>query len=73
MKKILLTIPELTETDFNNTDLEFTLKDDMNMQYINLPKAYLTKSIMIKILDVYKGTTYDDTCISEVQVFPEVK
>jgi len=73
VKKILLTIPELTETDFNNTDLEFTLKDDMNMQYINLPRAYLAKSIMIKILDVYKGTTYDDTCISEVQVFPEVK
>ena len=73
VKKILLTVSEMTETDFNPVEMEFELKDDMKMQYITLPKSYLAKSIMIKIIEVYKGTTYDDTCISEVQVFPEVK
>lgn len=49
------------------------LKDENKLQYFTLPDDMLetnsnpmTKTIWLKIEDVYKGTKFDDTCISEV-------
>lgn len=36
--------------------------------YINLPETYETTGITITILDVFKGSKYNDTCISEAQL-----
>ncbi|MDH4128377.1 MAG: hypothetical protein OEV44_06465 [Spirochaetota bacterium] len=47
----------------------FDLKDQMEIQYIRFKKPILTGSFKITILDVYKGTKYNDTAISEIQVF----
>lgn len=49
------------------------LQDKNKLQYFELPdrkKAInlnpMTKTVWLRIEDVYKGTKYDDTCISEV-------
>lgn len=49
------------------------LKDENTLQYFTLPDNMLetnsnpmTKTIWLRIDDVYKGTKYNDTCISEI-------
>jgi len=46
-----------------------TLKDIMDTQYIEFNKKSFISNIEIEILSVYKGSKYDDTCISDVIVF----
>lgn len=45
-------------------NFDYILEDTPNFQEIQLPRY--TKKIKITILDVYKGTDYDDTCISGI-------
>ncbi len=45
-------------------NFEYTLEDTPNFQEIQLPRY--TKKIKLTILEVYKGTDYDDTCISGI-------
>lgn len=47
--------------DVNKLQL-FVLPDDK----IETNQNPMTKTVWLKILDVYKGTKYDDTCISEI-------
>lgn len=47
---------------------EFTLTDKMEPEVIKLPKATATKYVKIRYTSIYKGSTFNDTCISEVQV-----
>jgi hypothetical protein len=57
-------------------DQIYTLKDTMDMQYIEFDEPILTSMIKITIFEVYKGSKYDDTCISEILVtvlLPELR
>jgi hypothetical protein len=47
----------------------FALRDTMEMQYMEFPDPVRIASFSLTVLDVYKGSRYDDTCISEIQVF----
>ena len=40
----------------------------MVAEVITFPKAVVTSSVKIKIKSIYKGTTFSDSCVSEVQV-----
>ncbi len=48
---------------------EYILKDTMDMQYLAFPEPIYMSSIKISILEVYKGSKWDDTCISELRIF----
>ncbi|MCK6505332.1 discoidin domain-containing protein [Myxococcota bacterium] len=48
---------------------DFTLSDEMKPQDIRFPKAVTTSSVKIRIKGIYKGTTFNDTALSELQVF----
>lgn len=55
------------------TAFRLNLKDENKLQYFKLPEDLvesndnpMTKTVWIKIEEVYKGTKYDDTCISEL-------
>jgi hypothetical protein len=50
---------------------EITLKDNMDMQYIDIEPSFLFNNINFVIEEVYPGSTYSDTGISEIQFFPE--
>jgi hypothetical protein len=69
VKKVLVQYSDV----FNYEEHEYIaeLKDIMGMQYIILPKTELISNVQITILEVYPGNKYDDTCISEIQFFPE--
>jgi hypothetical protein len=41
--------------------------DGMGWKTVNLPRAILASSLKIVIEEVYRGTRYDDTCVSEVR------
>ena len=45
------------------------LKDEMSPQTFPLNKVAYSDYIIIKIIDAYKGTKYDDTVISEILLF----
>ncbi|MFH0866184.1 MAG: hypothetical protein V1904_08310 [Bacteroidota bacterium] len=51
-------------------ELEVTLDDSMGMQYFSLPQAEYVSSLSFVIQEVYKGTQYDNTCISEISIIP---
>jgi hypothetical protein len=44
------------------------LEDAMEAQTIRLPNKVKTSSVKLKIKSTYGGSTFDDTCLSEVQV-----
>ena len=46
----------------------FTLKDVMEADVIRLPAAVRTSTVKVKVKSIYRGNTFNDTCISEVQV-----
>jgi hypothetical protein len=57
------------EVEFSDGSKQnFTLKDEMAAEVIRLPAAVKTSSVKIKIKSIYRGNTFNDTCISEVQV-----
>lgn len=49
----------------------FNLKDSMDMQYIEFKEPAFISRMKITILDVHKGSKWDDTCLSEVQIITE--
>lgn len=50
--------------------VKYDLKDTMAMQYIEFKEPIFLNKLKIEILDVYKGSKWDDTCISEVKISP---
>lgn len=48
---------------------DFTLSDEMKPQDLRFPKAVTTSSVKVRIKGMYKGTTFNDTALSELQVF----
>jgi hypothetical protein len=53
----------------DGTSFIFTLEDDtMDFQTLDFGKEITTRYITIKILEVYKGSKFNDTCISEIEL-----
>lgn len=46
-----------------------TLEDKMGWQEYSFPINQDLRSITLKIKSIYQGTKYDDTCISDLQIF----
>lgn len=72
VKKLLVVAysPKLAQNEWIMYRLN--LKDKDQLQLLEIPDeeigfsmSYMKKTIWIKIEDIYKGTKYDDTCISE--------
>jgi len=49
---------------------EFNFEDEYEMQFFEMPNEP-GKKVTFKIMDVYPGSKYDDTCIAEVDFFNE--
>ncbi len=57
------------EVEFSDGSKEhFTLADEFKPEVIKLSKPVKTTFVKLKIKSVYNGTTFNDTCLSEVQV-----
>jgi hypothetical protein len=66
---------EISFTDESIEPVKFTLKDEKLPELLRFDKPISTSTLKIKIKGIYGGTTFNDTCVSEVQVFddaPEV-
>lgn len=65
--------PKEVEAEFSDgTKQSFTLKDAFAPEVLRLSKPVTTSSVKLKIKSVYNGTTFNDTCLSEVQVLDDV-
>lgn len=53
----------------NKQTVAVTLDDTMDPQIIMLTGAKKCKSISIEICSVYEGTTYNDTCVAEIECY----
>lgn len=62
VKKIRLSFSDGSSTEFNLED------NKMDYQILTLSKPVHTSYIKFTILEVYKGTIYQDTCISEIKI-----
>ncbi len=51
--------------------LVFDLEDTMEMQFLRFAQPLPVSDLTVEILDVYKGAKYDDTCLSDLQLFPK--
>jgi hypothetical protein len=54
---------------------KFTLKDEKTPEHLDFPKPITTSSLKVKVKSIYRGSTFNDTCISEIVVYdnaPEV-
>ena len=51
-------------------NFEFILEDKMEMQFLKFTEPIYMSSMKITILEVYKGSKWNDTCISELQTIP---
>ncbi len=60
---------ELELTFSDGSTQKFTLADEKVPEEISFPTPVSTSTIKIKIKGIYRGTTFNDTCISEVAVF----
>ncbi len=61
IKKVKITFPD-------GISEEYLLKDNvLDYQVLKLSKPVTTNSIKITIMEIYKGTKYNDTCISEIK------
>jgi len=64
---------ELTFSDASTQ--KFTLADEKAPEVIRFDKPVTTSTIKLKIKGIFRGSTFNDTCISEIAVFndqPEV-
>lgn len=57
------------EVEFSDGSVQkFTLKDEKVAETINLPKPVKTTSVKVRIKEIYRGTTFNDSCFSEIEV-----
>jgi hypothetical protein len=50
-----------------NERIPLVIKDTLDYQIIDLNKTVNTDSIVLEILDIYKGSKWNDTCLSELK------
>lgn len=60
-----------TDVAREGTARSYTLRDTRNLQFITFPQPVYMSEVTFQILDVYRGTKYRDTCISEVRFYVE--
>ena len=64
--------PKEVELKFDDeSTLTWTLDDTMTPQTFVLPKTKSTASIRFKLVQIYPGTAFPDTAISEISVFDD--
>jgi hypothetical protein len=57
------------EVEFSDGSVQkFTLKDEKVPETITFPKTVDTSSLKLRIKGIYRGTTFNDTCLAEVEV-----
>ena len=49
----------------------FSLTDEMKAEELRFPKAVTTSSIKVRLKGIHSGSTFNDTAISEIQVFDD--
>lgn len=55
---------------FSDSDVEtIALADERGWDYINFSKQHVSSYVQITIENVYVGNKYDDTCISEIELY----
>jgi hypothetical protein len=64
-------VKELIITFSDGSKETHVLKDEMVMQVLKLKKPVSTSSVTLKINQVYRGTTFPDTVISEVVIYDD--
>ncbi len=62
---------EIEITFSDESTQKFTLKDEKVAEEIRFDTPVTTSTLKIKIKGIYRGTTFNDTCISEVAVFDD--
>ncbi|NOY26950.1 MAG: discoidin domain-containing protein [Oligoflexia bacterium] len=62
-------VKELEVELADGTKHSFTLTDDMKVEELRFPSPVQTSSLKFRIKGIYKGSTFADTSISELQVF----
>ena len=62
---------EIEVTFSDETSQKFTLKDEKTPEEIRFDKPITTSTLKIKIKGIYRGTTFNDTCVSELAVFDD--
>jgi hypothetical protein len=61
--------PERAGDKANHHEKIIELNDTMQLQIIEFEEPVRIYEFSLEILDVYKGSAYDDTGLSEVKVF----
>lgn len=61
-------VKDIEVTFADGSKQSFTLKDEMTPETVTFPKAVTTSSLKLTIKSIYGGSTFPDTCISEIQV-----
>lgn len=70
VRKMKITFSIFDETDsVKSKSIDVELKDSPNIQYIRFKPSFQATHIDFEIREVYKGTKFDDTAISEVFFF----
>lgn len=64
-------IKTLEFTDGKEQNHTFQLKDSPETQRLELPSIFSGNIFFLKIIDVYKGTKYQDLAVSELRLFYE--
>jgi hypothetical protein len=75
VKKIELGVTAFTVDEVQQVDnvAVFELKDHQEIQFFELNKPIKASILKFTIRDIYKGDKYDDTCISEIKIYPSDK
>ncbi len=64
-------VKELVVTFSDGTKENHVLTDEMVRQVVKLKKPHSTTSVTLKINQVYRGTTFPDTVLSEVVIYDD--
>jgi len=75
-KEVHMRLFDTNESLINDKEIhvkEYFLKDTLGYQNMRFDKAYTVKNVTFHVLDVYPGTKYNDTCITELKFFNKGK
>lgn len=64
-------VKELEVETAEGQDFSFTLKDDMKPEDLRFSKPVTTSKLTFRIKGIHSGNTFNDTAISELQVFDD--
>lgn len=53
----------------NSFLMNYTFDDNRGLQYITFKNPISVSSLTFEIIDIYKGKKYDDTCLSEIEIW----